>query len=313
MSLPQSSSKKRKINSNFNSDFNVDMKIKDSLTNVTLQEGATRIRVEAFSGCSSLKSMTVTEGVTTIGSKALYECSGITCVTLQTGVTTKVDIKIKDSDILALLNYNALDIPPYNLNKIPYTKDQIYNTIKKLCALILMHNNYFIPPPVKFFTLVKKVSEFYQNFYSQTIEVQKCKLKCIYIEYNLAKLKFKLYKSNITIAKEIHKFNKTLSFKQFSSEFIRLLTKTPVYIIKENDGLIDFNIVVRKCFKYYYHNCRDQFCGIFNDDELVKNYESYSSDHLLYQLFPEKINITKKTIFTMYENVADLPDCSGFE
>ena len=176
-----------------------------------------------------------------------------------------------------------------------------------------MHNNYFIPPPVKFFTIVKNVSEFYQNFYSQTIEVQKFKLKSIYIEYNLAKLKFMLYKSNTTIAKEIHKFNKTLSFKQFSSEFIRLLTKTPIYIIPENDGLIDFNIVVRNCFKYYYHNCRDQFCGIFNDDELVKNYELYTLENHLYQLFPEKINITKKTIFTMYENVADLPDCFGFE
>ena len=226
---------------------------------------------------------------------------------------TSITLKITENDILSILDYKILGLPPYDANKKPYTKDELYIDVKKLCALILIHSPYFIPPHTEFYTIVKKVFQFYQKFYSLSSQDREKILNCIYLEYNIAKQKFKFYEPNTTIAKEIYKFNNTLTYKQFSLEFLKLLIKTPIYVIQQSIGLLDFNIVRKNCFKYYFQNCRHQFCDIFDDNKLIKTYESYSLDHLLYQLFPKKIKITKKTIFSMYENVADLPDCSGFE
>ena len=66
----------------------------------------------------------------------------------------------------------------------------------------------------------------------------------------------------------------------------------------------------KKAFKYYFQNCRHQFCNIFDDTDKVFG-ESYSLDNLLSQVLP--INFTKKSMISIYDKIPNLPDCPGFE
>ena len=56
--------------------------------NVTIPEGITEIRYEAFRGCSSLTSITIPESVTSIWDYAFEDCSGLTSVVIPESVTS---------------------------------------------------------------------------------------------------------------------------------------------------------------------------------------------------------------------------------
>ena len=219
------------------------------------------------------------------------------------------NLAITEIDITSILQYNIIELPPHDANKKPYTEDQLYHKIKKLSILILVHSKYFIPSSINFYTIIKKTVQFYQKIYSLSPQVREKTLNCINLQYSIAKIKFEFYESNTTIAKELHKFKNTLSYKEFSLDFLRLLIKTPIYVIQQSSGLSDFNIVLKNCFKYYFQNCRHQFCNIFDDNDKVLG-ESYSLDNLFSNVLP--INFTKKSMISIYDNVPNLPDCPGF-
>ena len=58
------------------------------LTSITIPNGVTSIRGNAFEYCSGLTSITIPNGVTSIGSDAFKYCSGLTSITIPNSVTS---------------------------------------------------------------------------------------------------------------------------------------------------------------------------------------------------------------------------------
>ncbi|MDE7292206.1 MAG: leucine-rich repeat protein, partial [Treponemataceae bacterium] len=67
---------------------------------VSVPEGVTGIRKEAFRGCSSLRSVTIPSSVTSIGEYAFSGCTGLTSVTISEGVTCIGDSAFRGCDSL---------------------------------------------------------------------------------------------------------------------------------------------------------------------------------------------------------------------
>lgn len=61
---------------------------RDTMTELVIPEGTTRIGSSAFSGCNALASLTLPNGLTTIGDSAFYRCEALTSLTLPNGVTS---------------------------------------------------------------------------------------------------------------------------------------------------------------------------------------------------------------------------------
>ncbi|MBO5678407.1 MAG: leucine-rich repeat domain-containing protein [Bacteroidaceae bacterium] len=61
---------------------------RESIKEITMEEGITSIGKSAFSGCSSITSVTIPEGVRSIGEYAFYECNSLTSIAIPEGVTT---------------------------------------------------------------------------------------------------------------------------------------------------------------------------------------------------------------------------------
>ena len=60
----------------------------ETITEVTIARGVTKIAPEIFKGCSSLAAVTIPDSVTTIGDGAFAECSSLAAATIPDSVTT---------------------------------------------------------------------------------------------------------------------------------------------------------------------------------------------------------------------------------
>lgn len=219
-----------------------------------------------------------------------------------------IDMKIKNSDTISILKYYVIDLKPYSLNKQRIKPKRLYSNVKKLCASILVHSKYYIPTENSFYDVINEVYEFYMKIYSDiTSEIRNNLLRIMNLEYNIAKLKFDFDIQNNSIQKQIHNLENTLSYREFALEFLKILCRTQIHIIQNNNGLIEFNKILKMCFKYYFFNCRHKFCNVFETDMQLK--EIIETEYLFTIFMPEKSNITKKSIISMYDAVKNIPDC----
>lgn len=61
---------------------------RDTMTELVIPEGTTKIGNYAFYSCSAINSITIPEGVTSIGNYAFYNCKNLTSLTLPNGLET---------------------------------------------------------------------------------------------------------------------------------------------------------------------------------------------------------------------------------
>ena len=72
----------------------------DSIKNLIIKDGVTRIGDCAFDDCSSLTSIIIPDGVTSIGEYAFYSCSSLTSISIPDGVTSIEDYTFYNCDSL---------------------------------------------------------------------------------------------------------------------------------------------------------------------------------------------------------------------
>ena len=79
---------------------------KNSIKNIDVQSGATRIGGNAFNGCTALSSVTISNSVTVMGSWAFCDCKSLTSITIPEGV-----INIRDNVFGNCSSLTSVTIP----------------------------------------------------------------------------------------------------------------------------------------------------------------------------------------------------------
>ena len=76
-------------------------------TSFTVPDSVTKIRANAFAGCTSLQTVTVSDGVTSIGNEAFAGCTGLQSVILPQGLETLGDKAFSGCTALSYVNFQG--------------------------------------------------------------------------------------------------------------------------------------------------------------------------------------------------------------